>query len=47
MNSRRTSQRAQDHVELGLELRDSRELEAQFPFGHGQPLVYGPDRLEH
>jgi hypothetical protein len=25
---RRTSQRAQDHIELGLELRDSSELNA-------------------
>jgi hypothetical protein len=31
-------ERARDHVELGLELRDPNELDAQLPFGIGEPL---------
>ena len=38
------ARRAQDHVEVGLELRDSFELDAQLPFIAGKPLVYGPKR---
>jgi hypothetical protein len=40
---RRTSERAQDDVELGLELGNSSELDAQFPFSIGKPLVYAPN----
>lgn len=40
---RRPSKLAQDYIELGLELRDSSELQAQLPFGIGKPLVYGPE----
>jgi len=43
---RRTSERTQDDIELGLELRDSSELDTQFPFGIGKPLVYGPVRFD-
>jgi hypothetical protein len=39
---RRTSERAQEHIELGLELRDSSELNAQLPFSIVKPLVDGP-----
>jgi hypothetical protein len=47
MNSiRRTSERAQDHIELGLQLRDSSELDAQLPFSIGKPLVYCPERFD-
>ena len=47
MNSvRRTPERAQDHIELGLELRDPGELDAQLAFGIGKPLVYPPGRLD-
>ena len=42
---RRPSERAHDHVELGLELRDSTELNAQLPFSLVKALVYGPERL--
>ena len=35
---RRTTDRAQDHIELGLELCNSSELDAQLPFGIGEPL---------
>ena len=35
---RRTTERAHDHIELGLELCDSSELDAQLPFGIGEPL---------
>lgn len=37
---RRTSEGAQDHVELGLELGDPSELDPQLPFRIGKPLVY-------
>ena len=36
---RRTSKRAHDQIELGLELRDASELEVQLPFNIGEPLV--------
>jgi hypothetical protein len=45
MNSvRRIAERAQDQIELGLELRDSSELNAELSFGIGKPLVYGVQR---
>ena len=44
--TRRTSERGQNGIELGLELRDSSELDAQLPFGIGKPLVHGRDRFE-
>ena len=34
------ARRAQDHIALGLDLRDSRELDAPHPFSPGKPLVY-------
>ena len=43
---RRTSERAHDDIELGLELRDSCELNAQLPFGIGKSLVDGPERFD-
>jgi hypothetical protein len=44
MNSvRRTPERGQDDIELGLELRDSSELDAQLPFSVGEPLGYCPE----
>jgi hypothetical protein len=47
MNSiRRTSERAQEHIELGLQLSDSSELDAQLPFSIGKPLVYRRERLD-
>ena len=45
-SSRRTSERAHDDIELGLELRDSCELNAQLPFGIGKSLVDGPERFD-
>jgi hypothetical protein len=36
---RRTSERARHHIELGLELRDSSELDAQLPFSIVKALV--------
>jgi hypothetical protein len=42
---RRTSERAQDHVELGLELRNSNELNAQLPFSIVKALVCGEERF--
>jgi hypothetical protein len=39
------SERAQHQIELGLELRDSSELDAQFPFSIGKPLGDGPERF--
>jgi len=46
MNSiRRTPECAEDHIELGLELRDSGELDAQLPLGIAKPLAYGPARF--
>jgi hypothetical protein len=42
---RRTSERAHDEIELGLELRDSSELDAQLSLSIGKPLVYGRERL--
>ena len=39
------AERAQDHIELGLELRDSNELDAQLAFSIGKPLVDGPERF--
>ena len=46
MNStRRASERAQEHIELALQLGDSTELDAQLPFSIGKPLVYGPERF--
>ena len=42
---RRTSERAQDDVELGLQLGDSSELDAQFSFGIGKPLVYAANLI--
>ena len=39
---RRTTKRAQDHIELGLELCDSSELDAQLPFSVAKPLVDRP-----
>lgn len=44
--TRRTSERGQDNIELGLELRDSSELYAQLSFGIGKPLVNGRDRFD-
>jgi hypothetical protein len=46
MNIRRTAERAQDHIELGLQLRDSSELNEQLPFGIGKSLVYGAARFD-
>ena len=40
---RRTSERRQQQVDLGLQLCDSSELDAQLPFGTGKTLVNGPD----
>src|ERR1043166_8982034 len=42
----RTSERTQDHVELGLELRDSSELDAQLSFSVAEPLVDRPGRCD-
>jgi hypothetical protein len=42
---RQASDRAHEQIELGLELRDSCELDAQLPFGTGKPLVYGRARF--
>jgi hypothetical protein len=42
---RRTSERAQDQIELGLELRDSSELDAQLPFSLVKALVDDPERF--
>jgi hypothetical protein len=42
---RRTSERTQYHIELGLQLCDSSELDAQLLFSIGEPLVYGPERF--
>ena len=42
---RRTSERRQQQVDLGLQLCDSSELDAQLLFGTGKTLVNGPDRL--
>ena len=42
--ARLPAERVHDHVELGLELRDSDELDAQFLFSIGKSLVYGPER---
>ena len=46
MNSvRRTPERSQHHIELGLELGDSSELDAQLAFSIGKPLVDRPQWL--
>jgi hypothetical protein len=43
---RRTSERAQEQIELGLELRDSSELDGQLPFSIVKALVYRPERFQ-
>jgi len=42
---RQPSKGAHDYIELGLELRDASELDAQFPFSIGEPPVHGPERF--
>ena len=41
-SSRQTSERPQHQVELGLQLSDPSELDAQLPFGNAEALVDRP-----
>jgi len=41
----RSGEGRSSRIELGLELRDSSELDTQLPLGIAKPLVYGPARF--